>query len=70
MTPSGRLDRVVGRLLVLRTGVDAKKLRILPIAHADNLPGSFAVHRLAGVGHMPHMEAVGEVNRLIGAALG
>ena len=39
--------------------------RIVPVAHADDLPGSIAVHRLPGIGHMAHMEAAGEVNRLI-----
>lgn len=45
--------------------------RILPVGHADNLPDGVEVHRLDGVGHMPHMEAsAAEVNRLIEAALG
>ncbi len=42
---------------------------ILPVAHADRLPERVEVHRLAGVGHMPHMEASAEVNRAIEAAL-
>ena len=41
--------------------------RIVPAAHGEGLPGSIAVHRLEGIGHMAHMEAAGEVNRLIGA---
>lgn len=44
--------------------------RILPVAHADSLPDGVEVHRLDGIGHMPHMEAAAEVNRLIEAALG
>jgi len=44
--------------------------RILPVAHADTLRGQVQVHRLEGVGHMPHMEAAAQVNRLIEAALG
>jgi len=43
--------------------------RILPVAQADRLPEAVEVHRLEGVGHMPHMEAASEVNRLIEAAL-
>ena len=44
--------------------------RILPVAHADLLPDHVEIHRLSGVGHMPHMEASTEVNRLIEATLG
>lgn len=43
--------------------------RILPVGHADVLPDRVAIHRLEGVGHMPHMEASAEVNRLIEATL-
>lgn len=44
--------------------------RILPVGHADNLPDGAEIHRLDGIGHMPHLEAAAEVNRLIEAALG
>ncbi|WP_225765692.1 acetoin dehydrogenase dihydrolipoyllysine-residue acetyltransferase subunit [Inquilinus sp. Marseille-Q2685] len=40
---------------------------ILPAAHADGLPASVPVHRFDGKGHMVHMEAAAEVNRLIEA---
>jgi pyruvate dehydrogenase E2 component (dihydrolipoamide acetyltransferase) len=39
--------------------------RIIPAAQAQGLPGNVAVHLLDGAGHMAHMEAAGEVNRLI-----
>ena len=39
--------------------------RIVPAAHADGLAERIEVHRLAGAGHMVHMELAGEVNRLI-----
>jgi pyruvate dehydrogenase E2 component (dihydrolipoamide acetyltransferase) len=39
--------------------------RIIPLAHAEALAGKLPVHILDGVGHLPHMEKVGEVNRLI-----
>jgi pyruvate dehydrogenase E2 component (dihydrolipoamide acetyltransferase) len=39
--------------------------RIVPAAHAAALPGSARVETLPGAGHMPQMEAAGEVNRLI-----
>lgn len=38
---------------------------ILPVEAANDLPGSIAVHRLPGVGHMPQMEAPSVVTDLI-----
>lgn len=38
---------------------------IIPASQARHLPGSVAVHRLEGVGHMPHVEAPDLVARLI-----
>jgi len=43
--------------------------RIIPSSHADGLPDSVPVHRIAGKGHMVHMEAAAEVNRLLAAFL-
>jgi len=39
--------------------------KIIPIHHTLALPGSVAVHRLANVGHMPHIEAKDMLVRLI-----
>jgi pyruvate dehydrogenase E2 component (dihydrolipoamide acetyltransferase) len=39
--------------------------RIIPVAHAEALAGRVPVHILDAVGHLPHMEKCGEVNRLI-----
>jgi pyruvate dehydrogenase E2 component (dihydrolipoamide acetyltransferase) len=39
--------------------------RILPARRAEGLNGLIALHRLAGVGHMPHLEARAEVARLL-----
>lgn len=47
-----------------------KEDQVLPAAHADNAPASFKVELLDAVGHMPHMEAAAEVNRLIGEHIG
>ena len=44
--------------------------KILPARQADALPPTFQVHRLEGIGHMPHMEAANEVNRLIADFVG
>ena len=39
--------------------------RIVPVAHSDGLPGAVGVHVFEGKGHMVHMEAAPETNRLI-----
>ena len=39
--------------------------RIIPVAHAEALASRLPVHILEDVGHLPHMEKSGEVNRLI-----
>lgn len=39
--------------------------RILPVRDAEGLPGHIAVHRFAGVGHLPHVEAETEVAWLV-----
>ncbi|MCS6780745.1 MAG: acetoin dehydrogenase dihydrolipoyllysine-residue acetyltransferase subunit [Geminicoccaceae bacterium] len=39
--------------------------RIVPVAHALGLPAAIPVHRLAGAGHLVHMEKAAEVNALI-----
>ena len=39
--------------------------RIVPLRHAEGLNGLIALHRFAGVGHMPHLEARAELARLI-----
>ncbi len=44
--------------------------RIIPAAQADAAPSTAQMHLLNGVGHLPHMEKAGEVNRLIRAMIG
>jgi pyruvate dehydrogenase E2 component (dihydrolipoamide acetyltransferase) len=39
--------------------------QIIPPRHARGLPGVIGVHLFPGVGHMPHLEARGEVARLV-----
>ncbi|MGE5271586.1 MAG: acetoin dehydrogenase dihydrolipoyllysine-residue acetyltransferase subunit [Thiohalocapsa sp.] len=39
--------------------------RIIPMAHAEALAQRLPVHLLDEVGHLPHMEKAGEVNRLL-----
>ena len=39
--------------------------RIIPAEHARHVPATAEVHVLAGSGHSPHMEAAGDVNRVM-----
>jgi pyruvate dehydrogenase E2 component (dihydrolipoamide acetyltransferase) len=39
--------------------------QIIPAAHARHVPEAAEVHLLAGSGHSPHMEAAGDVNRVL-----
>jgi pyruvate dehydrogenase E2 component (dihydrolipoamide acetyltransferase) len=55
------LSGYAGPILVLWGAEDA----IIPAAHADAAPDRAEVKVLPGVGHSPHMEAAGEVNRLL-----
>jgi len=57
-------DRLGGLRVPVQVIVGAKD-RIIPADHANGLPGTVAVHRLENAGHMAHMEAAGEVNRLV-----
>jgi pyruvate dehydrogenase E2 component (dihydrolipoamide acetyltransferase) len=68
--PDGRQSRVIagelgegypGPVLVVWGERDA----IIPAAHVEAAPGRAETHVLEGVGHSPHMEAAGDVNRLL-----
>jgi pyruvate dehydrogenase E2 component (dihydrolipoamide acetyltransferase) len=68
--PGGRQARVIageledgygGPVLVVWGERDA----VIPPAHADAAPSRAETHVLPGVGHSPHMEAAGDVNRLL-----
>ena len=43
--------------------------QIVPASHAKGLPATVKTHVVDKAGHMPHMEAAGDVNRLIGSQL-
>ncbi|MBA4205625.1 MAG: alpha/beta hydrolase [Polymorphum sp.] len=43
---------------------------VLPVSQSTGLPDSIAVHRLAGTGHMPHLEQPRDVIRLIAEITG
>jgi pyruvate dehydrogenase E2 component (dihydrolipoamide acetyltransferase) len=71
--PEGRQSRLaqegLAQLAAPITVIWGREDRILPASHADALADKAELHILEGVGHMPHMEAAAEVNRLIAAAL-
>jgi pyruvate dehydrogenase E2 component (dihydrolipoamide acetyltransferase) len=71
MFPGGRqavlLRDSLGKLSQPVQVIVGAKDRIIPPSHAQGLPGSVKVHVLENAGHMPHMEAASEVNRLIAA---
>jgi pyruvate dehydrogenase E2 component (dihydrolipoamide acetyltransferase) len=56
-----RLGTLAPRALVIWGSED----QIIPAQHAQALPGEIRVHVLQGKGHMVHMEAASEVNRLL-----
>jgi pyruvate dehydrogenase E2 component (dihydrolipoamide acetyltransferase) len=41
--------------------------RVIPVHHADDLPASVRVTKIADAGHIPHMEKAAEVNKVIKA---
>lgn len=55
----------LARLAIPVRAVIGREDRILPPKQAQRLPGTVALHRLAGVGHMPHLEARDLVARLL-----
>ena len=61
-------DRL-GDLAVPAQAIWGRQDRILPPAHADALPASIPVH-VVDAGHLPHMEAAADVNRLLAAQFG
>ena len=72
--PAGRqatnLADVVTALRMPMQVIWGRDDRIIPAAHADAIAARARVNVLDEVGHLPHMEAAGEVNRLIGAMIG
>lgn len=67
--PGGRqtdaLRDNLGKLKMPVQVVSGAKDRVIPASHAQGLPGNVKVHVIENAGHMPHMEASSEVNRLI-----
>ena len=58
---AAELERLDAPILVIWGEQD----QVLPAAHAEAAPGGARVEVLSGAGHSPHMEAAGEVNRLV-----
>jgi pyruvate dehydrogenase E2 component (dihydrolipoamide acetyltransferase) len=69
--PNGRQAVVMadhlGELAVPTQVIWGRRDQIVPPAHAEALPAKVALHMIESAGHMAHMEAAGEVNRLIAA---
>ena len=66
----GGVQRVDNAVLAANLGLPVQLIwgkddRIIPLGHAQALADKMPVHILDGVGHLPHMEKAGEVNRLI-----
>ena len=59
--PGPQLGQTGKRVLVIWGAQD----QVIPARHAQGLPGEIRVHVLEGKGHMVHMEAASEVNRLL-----
>jgi len=72
--PAGRQAAQPGRRLDPRsvpvTVVWGSDDRVIPVAHADAVPGGATVVVLEKAGHMVQMERAGEVNELLLAQLG
>ncbi len=57
-------DRL-GEITVPIQAIWGRDDQIIPVSHCDGLPGQVGVHVFDSKGHMVHMEAAPEVNRLI-----
>jgi pyruvate dehydrogenase E2 component (dihydrolipoyllysine-residue acetyltransferase) len=61
-----RVGTLAPRVMVIWGAQD----QVIPARHAQGLSGDIRVHVLEGKGHMVHMEAASEVNRLLNDFLG
>jgi pimeloyl-ACP methyl ester carboxylesterase len=64
-TQSLDLRHLFGTLSLPVRVVWGQQDRIIPVRHTEGLPGRVAVHRFAGVGHLPHVEAQAEVAEIV-----
>jgi pimeloyl-ACP methyl ester carboxylesterase len=64
-TQTMRLGHRLVRFEVPVKVIWGRRDRVIPSAHAAELPGHVGLHLLSGVGHMPHLEAPALVARLI-----
>lgn len=59
----GEGQKTVDLTRLAETGIPVKVIwgiadQVIPISQTENLPPEFALHRVPGVGHMPHQEAL------------
>jgi pimeloyl-ACP methyl ester carboxylesterase len=59
------LSETLATLLIPCKVLWGRQDRIIPVAHAANLPGNVALHLMADTGHVPHLEEPAMVARLI-----
>ena len=62
---AGARGRARGRLRRPVLVIWGERDAIIPPAHAEAAPSRAETHVLPDVGHSPHMEAAGDVNRLL-----
>lgn len=60
-----RLGEIAAPILIVQGTED----RIIPAIRAEDLPAMVTLHRLAGAGHVPHLEKAAEVNALLDSFL-
>ncbi len=65
LAPVAGLSGITGRVQVIWGRED----RIAPVAHAQFFPPNVAIHLIDNAGHLPHLEASKDVNRLLVEAL-
>ncbi|NNF80872.1 MAG: acetoin dehydrogenase dihydrolipoyllysine-residue acetyltransferase subunit, partial [Rhizobiales bacterium] len=64
---AGGMRDLLGTLKVPVQVIWGAEDQVIPATHANDLPAAVPTHIIAAAGHMPHMEAAGEANRLLQA---
>lgn len=64
-TQTIQIGNAIASLHIPTRVIWGKADRIIPVSHSRGLPGFVALHVLADIGHMPHVEAPELISRLI-----
>lgn len=62
---AGGMRDLLGSLKVPVQVIWGAEDEVIPATHAEGLPEAVQTHIIDAAGHMPHMEAAGEINRLL-----